>query len=191
MNDSAKDNLSDLGINRRQAIKRAALFLGTAVCASTLSKVMAADRSSLATGPNWNPSFLKKGQARIVSLAAELILPRSDTPGAQDVGVPQFIDLFYGEFMSDEESRRFDEGLFVFERAGFLDGSDEDRIALLKGATEASRGFIRHLRELTILGYFTSEEIARNVLRYDPIPGKFDGCVSVDEIGDVIMSEPR
>jgi hypothetical protein len=34
-----------------------------------------------------------------------------------------------------------------------------------------------------VLGYFTSEQVGRNVLLYDPVPGRYDGCVPIDQVG--------
>ena len=39
------------------------------------------------------------------------------------------------------------------------------------------------LRSATILGYFTSEQVGKNVLHYDPVPGGYDGCVPIDQVG--------
>ena len=39
------------------------------------------------------------------------------------------------------------------------------------------------LRQATILGYFTSEQVGKNVLHYDPVPGAYDGCVPIDQVG--------
>jgi hypothetical protein len=34
-----------------------------------------------------------------------------------------------------------------------------------------------------VFGYFTSEQVGRNVLHYDPVPGRYDACVPIDEVG--------
>ena len=39
------------------------------------------------------------------------------------------------------------------------------------------------LRSATILGYFTSEEVGRNVLHYDPVPGVYNGCMPISQVG--------
>ena len=39
------------------------------------------------------------------------------------------------------------------------------------------------IRSATILGYFTSEQVGRNVLHYDPVPGAYNGCVPIDQVG--------
>ena len=37
--------------------------------------------------------------------------------------------------------------------------------------------FFRRMKSLTLMGYFTSEKIAKEVLVYDPVPGTYIGCM--------------
>ena len=46
------------------------------------------------------------------------------------------------------------------------------------------RPFILTLKELTMLGFFTSEPGASQVLQYSPVPGAYKGCVPVSEAGN-------
>jgi gluconate 2-dehydrogenase gamma chain len=46
------------------------------------------------------------------------------------------------------------------------------------------RPFILTVKELTMLGYFTSEPGATQVLQYSPVPGAYKGCVPVSEAGN-------
>ena len=39
-------------------------------------------------------------------------------------------------------------------------------------------------RELTLLGFFTSQVGATQVLQYDPVPGAFHACVPLPEAGN-------
>jgi glucoside 3-dehydrogenase (cytochrome c) hitch-hiker subunit len=34
-----------------------------------------------------------------------------------------------------------------------------------------------------VLGYFTSEQVGRNVLHYDPVPGRYEACIPIDQVG--------
>ena len=42
---------------------------------------------------------------------------------------------------------------------------------------EAPPHFFALIKQLTLLGYFSSEIGVTQTLRYDPIPGVYDGCV--------------
>jgi len=44
-------------------------------------------------------------------------------------------------------------------------------------APEVPNHYFRMVKELTLLGYFTSEIGATKALRYVAVPGRFDGCV--------------
>lgn len=45
--------------------------------------------------------------------------------------------------------------------------------------------FLVTLRNFTIITYLTSEKVGKEVLSYDPIPGRYDGCVPLAEVGNV------
>ena len=45
-------------------------------------------------------------------------------------------------------------------------------------------GFYRSMKSMAIWAYFTSEEIGEKVLNYDPIPGDYDGCKPLSEVGN-------
>ena len=46
-------------------------------------------------------------------------------------------------------------------------------------------GFYRQLKSQALWAYFSSEEIGKNVLNYDPIPGEYLGCNPVSDVGKV------
>jgi hypothetical protein len=137
---------------------------------------------------------MTSAQSAIVSAVAERILPRTDTPGATDVGVPAFIDLLYGEFMTPGEQKVLTDGLTQLDAASktafaasFTSLAPDRQDTLLRDIARAEekqdQGFFRLMRSATILGYFTSEQVGRNVLHYDPVPGRYDACVPIDEVG--------
>lgn len=184
-----------LMMNRREAIKRTAMMLGVAVSASTIAGCMGQGGSKPAIGADWSPDFLSKAQGQVARALANVIFPKTDTPGAVDVGVPQMMDLVYGKYMDDEERSLFAGGLDGLSAAGFADLSEAEQAAAVIKIAESTdatdKAFLRKVRELTITGYFSSEEVCKNVTNYDPIPGGYVSCVPISETGNVIMSEPR
>jgi len=180
-------------MNRREAIKRASLALGAAISASTLAGVAHAQASR--SGANWKPSNLNRRQAATAGAIAERILPKTDTPGAIDVGVPEYMDVMYGDYLTREEKSNFGKGLNDMNKrarkahkkhfADLSDAQQDDLIReLAKDTDEDTRAFYRKVRELTLVGYFTSKEVGINVLKYDPIPGMYKGCIPRSEVGD-------
>jgi hypothetical protein len=194
-------------IGRREAIRRAALLAGVVVApewlmavdpafakASASAKATADEPAGTQVGPVAAGSRLTSAHAAIAGAVADRILPRTDTPGAADVGVPAFIDRLYGEFMTPAERQMLTDGLEAVDAAariahgsGFSTLTADRQDALLRTIARAEEGkpsgFFRLIRSATILGYFTSEQVGRNVLHYDPVPGRYDGCVPIDQVG--------
>lgn len=174
-------------ISRREAIRRAALLAGVALSPEWLGMVGRAQTAAAKT--NLAPAL-----SATLAAAADRILPRTDTPGAADVGVPAFIDRLYGEFMTPAEQKLLMQGLQEIETAakaahgaGFptLTAAQQDAVlrAVAKSQQDKEPSSFGLLRSATVLGYFTSEPVGRNVLHYDPVPGAYDGCVPIDQVG--------
>ena len=183
----SSDPSAAAAISRREAIRRAALLAGVALAPAWLDLV---DRARSAA----QTQYLSAAQRTVAGAIADRILPRTDTPGAMDVGVPAFIDLLYGEFMTPAERQMLTTGLDAVEAAGKAAGAASfsvlgvDRqdtvLRVIARAEEGQpQGFFRLIRSATILGYFTSEQVGRNVLHYEPIPGRYEGCIPIDQVG--------
>jgi hypothetical protein len=174
-------------IDRREAIRRAALLAGVALAPDWLDFAVRAQGPAVRT-------YLTAVQGAVLSAATERIIPRTDTPGAIDVGVPAFIDRFYGEFMPAPDQQLLVGILDDIERAArathdaaFASLAPAQQDALLRTIAAAQQGkdasSFGLLRGVAVLGYFTSEQVGKNVLHYDPIPGAYDGCVPIDQVG--------
>jgi len=133
---------------------------------------------------------LDPDQQKLVTAIAEMIIPRTDTPGATDVKVPEFIDLILTEWASDEERDAFLAGLkdmdvqavamgsprFVelaeAKRGEFLTGLDAKRPQKV-GAGHA----FERIKALTVYGYFTSEPVQVDILKTQMFFNGYDGNV--------------
>ena len=188
-------------MDRREALKRTAWLMGGVVSAPAIMGVL----NGCAAKPtiDWKPVFLSQDQGILITEVAEIIIPKTDTPGAKDVGVPGFIDLMLKDVYSKEDQDRYLEGLKAFEDAAkkeygdsFIDLSSEQRTAFVKKVHDAAveaenattpapeRPFILMTKELTMLGFFTSEPGATQVLQYVAVPGAYKGCIPLSEAGN-------
>jgi len=180
-------------LNRRDAIRGLALTIGATATGWTARAVAATPALA------WTPTALTASQARLVDVVAELIIPATDTPGARQAGVPQFIDRALADYFDKAQAERLRAGLERMDadaRAAhgdiFIALTPEQQVELLtRYDREAAAGsqtpgdphFFPVLEDLVTVGYFTSEPGATIALRYDPIPGAYDGCVPLSKLG--------
>jgi hypothetical protein len=187
-------------MTRREALQRAAVLFGLAISPSLLTRVVQAQTAPAA--PAGRARFMAQRRFDIAAAAAERILPRTGTPGAADVGVPAFLDLMYGEYLTPAEREQFTNGLDGIEVAslsayqqGFarLSSQLQNRVlqAIAETANEQGNPFFNQLKELVVLGYFSSEEVAKRILRYEPSPGPYQGCIPANEVGPATWTPSR
>ena len=192
-------------MNRRHFLECAALLIG-GVSASRMGWTLTEEqRVHLASAPDYIDravDYFTPEQRTVVAAIAETIIPRTETPGAIDAGVPRFIELMLANWCNDEEREIFQQGLARLElhtRSEYgkrFDELDADARLETLEALEADASesawydvgnirrdfisdapFICQIKELTVWGFFTSEEGGTQVLRYNPIPMYFDGDI--------------
>jgi hypothetical protein len=183
-------------MDRREALKRTAWIMGGAVSAPAMMGILKGCKAKPTI--DWKPAFLSEDQGILISQVTDIIIPRTDTPGAADVGVPGFIDVMLKDVYKKEDQDSYLEGLQAFNEAAktehgddFISLSAEDQASFVKKVHDAAieekaekRPFILMTKELTMLGFFTSEAGATQVLQYVAVPGAYNGCVPLEEAGN-------
>ncbi|AYQ31855.1 gluconate 2-dehydrogenase subunit 3 family protein [Runella sp. SP2] len=170
-------------MNRREVIKSVALMFGGTLSAPTL---MAMNHWEQATTPDTNAAAfsLTATQQKIVAEVAEMIIPKTNTVGAKDVGVPAFVEMMLKDCYLPPDHQRFLEGLTSLEQMKFLELNEAERRGALKMMEQQTKEqmktpsktvpFWRLMKELTLLGYFTSEAGIKASFEYVQIPGKLE-----------------
>jgi Gluconate 2-dehydrogenase subunit 3 len=189
-----------LAISRLALVMGGAVSLPTLLaCEKKSSSTSETATGSSVSASNFT---LNDEQRKIVSAVAEHIIPKTTTVGAIDVGVPAFIELMLKDCYKPLEHTSFLEGVKNLEDKKFLAGDKAAQVAMLtameaetekemearnvkqvkvgdnvdKEAMEAAKKgvpFWRLMKELTLLGYFTSEKGIQASFDYQPIPGEF------------------
>jgi hypothetical protein len=146
---------------------------------------------------------LNAHQYATVKTIAEMIIPRTDTPGAADVGVAEFIDLMLTEWYDEAELTRFLAGLRDVDSRSqarfakdFVDCSPQEQSHTLgalgremteqigengprmRGRGATPRNFYAMFRQLTLTAYYTSEVGATQELHFEIIPQPYEGCAA-------------
>lgn len=186
-------------MKRRDAISQIALLLGGAFTAPTLMAMDVRNGNASIVAADFS---LTDAQRQIVSAVAEHIIPRTSTPGAIDAGVPAFIELMLKDCYKKPEHYSFLKGVNDLSKADFLGQSAAGQVAMLKlleantkdlmksysqkkikvgdnidkDTLEGANGvpFWRLMKELTLLGYYTSEKGVQASFIYEPVPGKYE-----------------
>ncbi len=144
-------------MNRREALQRAGLVLGYAVSAPVLAGIMNGCKASPEL--TYKPVFFNEDQARIVESLAQVIIPKTDTGGAIEAGVPHFIDQVLEQCYKKRDQARYLESIKAFDDESkalmgdsFIDLDEAKKLELAtklnKDAVESSRNIERVKRKL-------------------------------------------
>jgi Gluconate 2-dehydrogenase subunit 3 len=188
---------------RRQAIKYVATLLGGAFSAPTLLAMGNWDMGNPTSESSFSNFKLSDTERQIVAEVAEMIIPKTDTPGAKEAGVPAFIEMMLADCYRQPEHDSFKEGLQNLVQLDFSGQNTDQRTEILtkvEADTKAmmkafqvqqskigdnedkelmkkqAKGlpFWRLMKELTLLGYFTSEVGLNASFEYTPVPSKLE-----------------
>lgn len=146
---------------------------------------------------------LGTAQREALAAAAETILPATDTPGAREAGVPAFIEHMLADWFEPDERAAFlaglarldalarEQGATAFaaadeaQKTGILAALEQEALAAGGGPgfligyrlpTQAPRAFFTALKELVLVGYYTSQLGATRELHWNPVPGSYEPC---------------
>jgi len=188
-------------MERREALRLLATGTALQLAPRNLLAVLREARKLLDSQPA--PRTLNAHQDATVRTIAELILPRTQTPGATDVGVSEFIDLMLTEWYDERDRSRFLKGLanvdirtqalsgknFIEslpgQQAEILTALGEEMIenrgrkpdqSFAGNESQSAANFYAMLRQLTLNAYYTSEAGATQELHFEVIPDAHDEC---------------
>jgi hypothetical protein len=187
-------------MDRREALRRTAWIMGGVISAPAIMGVLKGCTAKPTI--DWKPVFVSEDQGILIGQVADIIIPKTNTPGAKEVGVPGFIDLMLKDVYTKDEQDKYLASLKAFNEAAekehgdpFIELSAETQTAFVKKLHDevvkdksenapAYKSFIMTTKELTMLGFFTSEVGATQVLQYVAVPGSYKGCLPLSEAGN-------
>ena len=178
-------------MNRREALSRVALIMGGTIVGAEFFL------SGCKTGADRVHGLpLAKEDIAYLDEVAETIIPTTNTPGAKEAKVGEFMNTMVSDCYDEKEQKIFLEGMNKLNQASnkkfkdeFMKLSADQRKALLieldkeakdyqqKKKQEEPPHYFSLMKQLTLLGYFTSEVGATKALRYVAVPGRYEGCV--------------
>lgn len=183
-------------ITRREAILRVGAMLGGAALVGQSAMLTAcAARPVDEERATYSNSLFSQADVGLLDDIADTILPETNTPGARAAGVGPFMAMMVADTYYERDQRIFRAGLSRLQSqcldlygARFPYVTQAQRLTLLEildaeqhqymqdRQDDAPVHYFRMLKELTLVGYFTSEIGYTQAMRYVESPGRFEPC---------------
>lgn len=130
-------------MNRRQALKNLGYGAGFLMVGPTTLSILQSCKNE--PEYEWQPVFLSAGHGLVLTKILDIIIPTTETPGANDVNVAQFIDAYMNEVPSPEDRQKFKRNAEAFSQAfknelekNAEEGEPEDFSIIIKKFLEAT-----------------------------------------------------
>lgn len=168
-------------IDRRELISEMLVLIGaTAVPSSSVAALV-----HRAAPAGANVRFLRPAEMVLLREMAEAMIPRTDTPGAKDAGVPEFIDGLMIDWAGDGARAQLRRAISDYRNLVSARGKspverleameDLDRRSFAAPAGDVGADAYRWLKRIVFLAYRTSEAAFTS---YVPNPGRYRGDLS-------------
>ena len=170
-------------MNRRDLLKKGVYGLAGVTLSSTLISTL----QNCSSIEKYIPLYFSNDEFSLLSNIVDFLVPKTETPGAVDMKVPQFIDIIISETYNSESKNNFSNKfklLIEDFKSNNIDLSDYNSIKskfVNDFNNKTHQEVYNQIRDLTVWGFKTSKEIALNVLNYNPIPGYQLGCIDIDK----------
>lgn len=180
-------------MKRREIIKYTAYITGATVSAPLMSALLVGCKSEVtSTEVATDLNFFNAKEFAFIKDLADLILPKTDSPSASEVGVPEMMDHMLGNVFTKEQSTSYKEGFTaLFNHLGkIVDSSSADKTKAIMALENSKDNGLKTVRDAylnfkqqTVAYYLSTEEVATKFLTYLPVPGKYEACITVEEAG--------
>jgi len=176
-------------MKRRQIIRYTALASGAVLSAPLMSIMMSGCKTDEVVSTSTELSLFSSQEFNVLKSVVDVILPKTDSPSASDVGVHTMIDHMVGKVFEEEDrdsfKSKFDDLSTYLDGKGFSEGADAEKLTILSEAHKdgSAKAGLQAVKQQAIAYYLSSEEIAKNYLNYLPVPGAWESCISLEEAG--------
>ena len=188
-------------MNRRELLKMVAAATGGVVIGGEFFLAGCSNPEAAVGGKEFTDADIA-----FLDEVAETIFPKTNTPGAKEAKVGEFMKVYVNDCYEAKDQEAFHAGINTLNEAckkmhghGFMKASPEHRKELLvsidkeRGEYQKSKKredaphYFQYFKQLTIMGYFTSKEGREGATNYQPVPGKYQGDVPYKK-GDKVLT---
>jgi hypothetical protein len=197
-------------MNRREAISSVAMLIGGVVIGGEVFALAGCNST-----PQQINGLFNTADISLMDEIAETIIPKTGTPGAKEAKVGAFMAVMVKDCYTPEQQKVFIDGLKTINEESnktyqnnFIALTDQQKKTLLNSLDKEQKEYTAKLKEqpkkdnevqlphyfrlmkqLTLLGFFTSEVGGTKVLTYMDVPGRYDACIPYKK-GDPVYLNP-
>jgi hypothetical protein len=171
-------------MQRRTALKSVALSIGSVIILPSWANAWT---TKSLQNQHFNLSF---SQETLLAEIVETIIPKTDTPGAKDLGINKFVEKMIADCYDKKAQEIFAKGLVSIENIAkkeysksFVECDGKQKLSILNSMLSSSnnedKDFVKLVKNITIQGYLNSEYVMTNLRIFEFVPGRYHGCVPV------------
>ena len=178
-------------MDRRELLKMVALATGGAVIGGEIFLGGCKSKDAEVAGMTFS-----KNDIAFLDEVAETIIPKTTTAGAKEAEVGKFMTVMVNDCYEEADQRIFHEGMKKLDEAcnkmhghNFIKAEPVHRKELLTSLDKEAKEYMKNkkkedpthyftmMKQLTLVGYFSSKPGLEQNFNYQPVPGKYDGTV--------------
>lgn len=133
---------------------------------------------------------ITESDEQLLAELTETLIPATDTPGGKELLLHLFVLKMVDDCHTPEEQEQFTKGLSAFSNwsreelgAEFTVADADRRTALLskidENADEDLKQFFSITKRRAIQGYLNSQYVMTNLVKYELVPGRYNGYAPV------------
>jgi hypothetical protein len=178
-------------MDRRELLKMVALATGGVVIGGEFFLAGCKNKDASVAGISFSQNDIA-----FLDEIAETILPKTNTAGAKDAKVGKFMTMMVNDCYNEPDQKIFHEGMSKLDDAcskmhghSFMKADAGHRKELLTSLDKEAKEYTKNkkpedpnhyfqmIKQLTLLGYFTSKPALEQNFNYQMVPGRFDGSM--------------
>ncbi|RLD27500.1 MAG: gluconate 2-dehydrogenase subunit 3 family protein [Bacteroidetes bacterium] len=184
-------------MKRREAIKKIGLTTGIVFATPSIVSLL---QSCTSDSDKWVPQFFSEEQGTVLKNIVDVFLPKTNSPSATEVNVPEFMDTYVNEVMDIKDQDRikvafdklltliktnYNKNLIKITEENYKDLLDNnmliDKPAMPETEPMTISELLNNMKWMTINAYKISEMVGETVLAYDPYPATYF-CGDLNEL---------
>ncbi|KIO76124.1 hypothetical protein TH53_16760 [Pedobacter lusitanus] len=179
-------------MERRELLKMIAMLTGGVIIGGNAFLAGCSPEKGKLT----NPVTFSQQDLDFLDEVADTILPATKSPGAKAAKVGSFMAVMVNDCYEATDQKIFMEGIEKLNTAckkmydtEFMKADQQQKLALLTALDQQAKAhqaqkenqpahYFTMMKQLTLLGYFSSEAGCTKAMRYIAVPGRYEGSVA-------------